>query len=55
MKVHHNKPNSKAIKTKVGHKICRRAQLPDNEKLIIPSILEDLLKARADTSEYSPK
>jgi DNA polymerase elongation subunit (family B) len=43
------KPKSKEVKTKVGKKICRWAQLPDNQKSIMPSILEELLKARADT------
>lgn len=43
------KPASKEIKTKVGKKICRWAQLPNNAKSIMPSILEELLKARADT------
>ena len=43
------KPTSKEIKTKVGKKICRWAQLPNNTKSIMPSILEELLKARADT------
>lgn len=43
------KPASKEIKTKVGKKICRWAQLPHNSKSIMPSILEELLKARADT------
>lgn len=44
-----NKPNSKVIKTKVGYKICRSAQLPNEEKSVMPSILEELLKARAET------
>jgi DNA polymerase elongation subunit (family B) len=43
------KPGSKAVKTKVGYKVCRWAQLPNNDKSIMPSILEELLKARADT------
>lgn len=43
------KPKSKEVKTKVGKKICRWAQLPNNTKSIMPSILEELLKARADT------
>jgi len=33
----------------VGRMICRWAQLPDNQKSIMPSILEQLLKARKDT------
>jgi DNA polymerase elongation subunit (family B) len=43
------KPSAKAVKTKVGTKICRWAQFPDNKKGIMPSILEELLKARSDT------
>ena len=43
------KPMAKKVKTKVGKKICRWAQLPDGQKSIMPSILEELLKARADT------
>ena len=43
------KPKSKEVKTKVGKKICRWAQLPNNQKSIMPSILEELLKARSDT------
>ena len=43
------KPSSKAEKTKVGKMICRWAQFPDNKKGIMPSILEELLKARAST------
>ena len=40
---------SKAEKTKVGKIICRWAQFPENKKGIMPSILEELLKARKDT------
>jgi DNA polymerase elongation subunit (family B) len=43
------KPAGKAEKTKVGTKICRWAQFPDDKKGIMPSILEELLKARSDT------
>jgi DNA polymerase elongation subunit (family B) len=43
------KPSSKAVKTKVGTKICRWAQLPHHQKSIMPAILEELLKARSDT------
>ena len=43
------KPASKAVKTKVGKIVCRWAQLPNDEKAIMPSILQELLKARADT------
>jgi DNA polymerase elongation subunit (family B) len=40
---------SAAVKTKCGKKVCRWAQFPDNKKGIMPSILEELLKARSDT------
>ena len=42
-------PTSAAEKVVSGKKICRWAQLPDNNKSIMPSILEELLKARKDT------
>lgn len=42
-------PTSRAEKVISGKKICRWAQLPDNQKSIMPSILEELLKARKDT------
>ena len=41
-------PTSAAVKTKCGKKVCRWAQFPDR-KGIMPSILEELLKARSDT------
>lgn len=37
------------IKTKVGTKICRFAQFPDDKKGIMPAILGDLLNARKAT------
>ena len=37
------------VKTKVGRKICRWVQLPNGQKSIMPSILEELLKARKET------
>jgi len=40
---------TKTVKTKVGKKVCRWAQLPEGQKSIMPSILEELLKARANT------
>ena len=43
------RPKSREVKTKVGKKICCWAQLPENQKSIMPSILEELLKARSDT------
>jgi DNA polymerase elongation subunit (family B) len=42
-------PTSAAVKTKCGTKVCRWAQFPDSRKGIMPSILEELLKARSDT------
>ena len=42
-------PTSRVEKTKVGKMICRWAQFPDDKKGIMPSILEELLKARSDT------
>lgn len=42
-------PTSAAVKTKCGKKVCRWAQFPDDRKGIMPSILEELLKARSDT------
>ena len=42
-------PTSRAEKVKSGTKICRWAQFPDHKKGILPSILEQLLKARSDT------
>ena len=40
---------SKIEKVKSGVMVCRWAQLPDNHKSILPSILEELLKARSTT------
>jgi len=40
---------SREEKVKSGKKICRWAQLPNNQKSIMPAILEELLKARKDT------
>lgn len=42
-------PTSKAEKTKSGKMVCRWAQLQNEQKSIMPSILEELLKARSDT------
>ena len=42
-------PTAAAEKVVCGKKICRWAQLPNNQKSIMPSILEELLKARKDT------
>jgi len=43
------KPRAKAEKVKEGKKVCRWVQLPHHQKSIMPAILEELLKARADT------
>ena len=40
---------SVAKKTKVGKIVCKWAQLPNGKKSILPSILEELLKARSAT------
>jgi len=53
-------PKSKASKIKSGYKICRFAQPIVNEegkeeKAIMPSILEELLKARKDTRKLIPQ
>jgi DNA polymerase elongation subunit (family B) len=42
-------PTSRAEKTKVGKIVCRWAQFPENKKGIMPSILEELLRARSET------
>jgi DNA polymerase elongation subunit (family B) len=42
-------PKSRVESVKSGKKVCRWAQLPNHQKSIMPSILEELLKARADT------
>jgi DNA polymerase elongation subunit (family B) len=47
------RPAAKAVKTKVGKMICRWAQFPENRKGIMPSILEELLKARANTRKLA--
>ena len=47
-------PKSKAVKTKVGVKVCRFAQLPDG-KSIFPSVLEELLGARSATRKRMAK
>ena len=49
-------PNAAAEKVKSGHKICRFAQpISDDGKAIMPSILEELLKARKDTRKLIPQ
>ena len=53
-------PKSKAEKIRSGHKVCRFAQPFKNEiegveeKAIMPSILQELLKARKDTRKQIP-
>ena len=39
-------PKAAAEKVKVGKKICRFAQYPNNRKAIMPSVLQELLAAR---------
>ena len=46
-------PTSRAEKVKCGKKVCRWAQFPDNRKGIMPSILEELLKARSTTRKMA--
>ena len=46
-------PTSAAEKVKSGNKICRWAQFPGGDKGIMPSILEELLKARSDTRKLA--
>ena len=48
------KPGAAKVKTKVGSKICRFAQFP-NRKAIMPSILQELLKARKTTRKLIPQ
>jgi DNA polymerase elongation subunit (family B) len=43
------KPTAKAKKVKSGIKVCRWAKFPDGKRGILPSILEELLKARKTT------
>jgi DNA polymerase elongation subunit (family B) len=46
--------SSAAVKVKKGHKICRFAQFPEG-RAIMPSILEELLKARKSTRKLIPQ
>jgi DNA polymerase elongation subunit (family B) len=49
-------PKARAEKVKAGHKICRFAQKKGiDEKAIMPSILQELLKARKDTRKLIPQ
>ena len=47
-------PSAAAEKVKCGHRICRFAQFPEG-KAIMPSILEELLKARKSTRKLIPQ
>ena len=49
------RPAAKAVKTKVGKRIVCWAQLPNNEKSVMPSILMELLKAREETKKKAKK
>jgi DNA polymerase delta subunit 1 len=44
-------PKAAMEKVKVGYKICRFAQYPNNSKAIMPAILEELLLARKATKK----
>ena len=44
-----------AKKVLTGYKICRYAQFPDDEKAIMPAILEELLNARSATKKQMKK
>jgi DNA polymerase elongation subunit (family B) len=50
-----DRPAAKAVKTKVGKRIVCWAQLPNNEKSVMPSILMELLKAREDTKKKAKR
>ena len=49
------RPAAKAVKTKVGKRVVCWAQLPNNEKSVMPSILMELLKAREETKKKAKK
>jgi hypothetical protein len=42
-------PKGRAEKIVSGYKVCRYAQYPEGTRAIMPSILQELLKARKDT------
>ena len=46
-------PKAALTKVKSGYKICRFAQFPDNQKAIMPSVLEELLSARKATKKLA--
>ena len=47
-------PKAKAVKTKVGTKVCRFAQFPDG-KAIFPCVLDELLSARSKVRKQMTK
>ena len=47
-------PKAGMEKIKVGYKMCRFAQYPDNKRGIMPAILEELLLARKTTRKLIP-
>ena len=47
-------PTAAAVKVKKGYKTCRFAQFPEG-RAIMPSILEELLKARKSTRKLIPQ
>lgn len=47
--------SSKLSKVLTGYKICRYAQFPNDEKAILPSILDELLSARKATKKQMGK
>jgi DNA polymerase elongation subunit (family B) len=49
------RPAAKAVKTKVGKRRVCWAQLPNEEKSVMPSILMELLKAREETKKKAKK
>jgi DNA polymerase elongation subunit (family B) len=49
------RPAAKAQKTKVGKRVVCWAQLPNEEKSVMPSILMELLKAREETKKKAKK
>lgn len=46
---------SKLTKVLTGYKICRYAQFPNNDRAILPSILQELLHARKTTKKQMAK
>ena len=48
-------PKSAAQKVKVGYKICRFAQYPNDDKAIMPSVLQELLNQRNATKKLMKK